>query len=760
MGFNLPTDVSGAGVTSAAAWTTQADSVYSSLFTEGYKYQVISRARDLAGNYQTVYSTVSFGVDATAPVAANDGGGHFTGVPAHQWFYNDISTFTGTVSDYSPFASPRNYEAGLGTAAASHSIQVAFRRLSDNKWWDGADFTVTQDEPDFRYGVMPAYYNDGTSMMGVSSGTWEFYMDPAKLSDNTTYYAVVRALDLAGNLQTSYATNYFTVDRSTPSSDVSVPAVSSQCADSYKFTSLSQLSGTAQDTGLGEVRVVSLRIIREKTNVTQDACSDGVADDKCWDGFNWVGPAGSCDIWLDSGTVNGANWSYNLPMGFLSPKSVYRLTARAKDKAGNIADISLPARGLYDRRFRFAENVPVTYITVPSINQRIRPDALTTIQGTSGNSLTVSVRVTRNSDGKDWQQFATSGTYVAAPFWNAPVSTSGASGNWLFNISTTAWDLSNGSYTIRSAGTSPGNQCEGDETCAAPLTRGNGGLNVYIDTQPPTGMVTVPAAGSYSSLTYIRGTAQDSNNLGGMSVSGLRLWILNAGTGDCYNGGTWGACGASSDIGLVVPSGGNADGSCGGASCGVVDWSTSSASGWGLLSGYQYELRLRPADTAGNLSVYPDIPALSVVYDTNPPVAVATRPVAGYVYRNLLQLSGTAADPAPDAAPRNNMAGLDHNEIQIVALDQANKQWDGANFDFYADKWVTLAQNSPWNYDAALLNSKLATGRYLLLARSSDTAGNVQNSFSQGVSSITFYVDRSSPTAYIGVPAHNSSYRS
>ncbi|HOW90066.1 MAG TPA: hypothetical protein PL037_07270, partial [Elusimicrobiales bacterium] len=125
VGFNLPTDVSGAGVTSAAAWATQSDSVYSSLFTEGYKYQVVSRARDLAGNYQTVYATVSFGVDATAPVTANDGGGHFTGVPAHQWFYNAISTFTGAVSDFSPYPAPRNYEAGLGTAAASHSIQVA-----------------------------------------------------------------------------------------------------------------------------------------------------------------------------------------------------------------------------------------------------------------------------------------------------------------------------------------------------------------------------------------------------------------------------------------------------------------------------------------------------------------------------------------------------------------------------------------------------------------------------------------------------------
>ncbi|HOI41906.1 MAG TPA: Ig-like domain repeat protein, partial [Elusimicrobiales bacterium] len=761
MGFNLPIDVSGSGITEDAAWTSQGDSVYGTLFTEGYRYEMIPRARDLAGNYQTVFTTSAFGVDKTPPAVVG-AGGRYAGVPEHGGFYQTLSMFTGAAGDYSPFAAPRNYEAGLGTTTASQSVQVAFRRLSDGKWWDGADFTLTQDEPEFGYGAMPfaGTYNDGTSLMGVSSGTWEYYIDPAKLTNDTTYYVVARVKDLAGNLQTAHATNYFTVDVTTPASAVTAPAEVQGCADSYKFTSMTSLAGTAEDYGLGELSVVRLRIIREKTDVPNDDCSGGTADDRCWDGSAWVGPAGSCDIWIDSGTLAGGDWTYALPPGFLSPKSVYRLSARARDKAGNIAGTDLPARVDYDRRFRFAENVPVTYITAPGVNQRFKPETLANIEGTSQYSQSVAVRITRNSDGQDWKQYVSSGEYVAAPYWNVPVSTSGGAGNWMFSVSTTAWAVANSSYSIRSYGESPGGQCEGDEYCISPLTRGNAAFNVYSDTQPPYGLVSLPAAGNYNSLAEVRGTARDMNTLGGLSVNALRLRIRNAGTAECYNSGTWGSCGAASDISLAVPSGGNADGSCDGSSCGTVDWSTASAAGWGLQTGYQYEFLLRPADLAGNLSVYPDIPALTIVFDTTPPLAVTTRPVAGYVYKDLTILSGTAADPAPGAAPRNNAAGLNYNDFQLVAYDQDNKQWGGSTFDYFASSWVALPVSASWDYPGSVLNSKLSTGRYLIKSRALDQAGNQQSVFEVGRSSFVFYVDKSSPTAYIVKPAHDQRYLS
>ena len=62
------------------------------------------------------------------------------------------------------------------------------------------------------------------------------------------------------------------------------------------------------------------------------------------------------------------------------------------------------------------------------------------------------------------------------------------------------------------------------------------------------------------------------------------------------------------------------------------------------------------------------------------------QPVAGYVYRNLTLLAGTAADPAPDVALRNRVSGLNYNEIQIAAMTRiiSSKR---VRFDYYASSW-------------------------------------------------------------------------
>ncbi|MFC1522365.1 hypothetical protein ACFL6Y_08135, partial [Elusimicrobiota bacterium] len=416
-----------------------------SSFEKGYRYRAISRALDetqdsgfVYTNYENNVTTNSWVIDLTSP--------SITGitVPADGGFVMSITTFTGLANDFSPDPPYRHYEAGLGTYTALQSIQVAFRRLSDGQWWDGTDFNTGGEDPSYNYGITTNTYNDGTSLMGVSSGTWEYYIDPSKLVNNTSYYLEVKAKDLAGNLETNLAEggvnkSTFTVDTSTPTAVVGWPNEDVDCpssGDCYSFqylTDLSPSTGTASDIPIGQVDVVSLRFLKDA-----DGDPDGWALTACWDGAAWQTSGCGNGIWIDSGTVSPANctsgctWSYTIPAGFPENNKVFRMTAIAKDKAGNIHGGSLPDATTFHWQFKFDAPSPVTGISNLSDLERIKPDQLDQIAGTSLNSVKTQVRIVRLSDDMAWDQDTapSTGAWVAGPnYWNVDIDT-GAGEAW------------------------------------------------------------------------------------------------------------------------------------------------------------------------------------------------------------------------------------------------------------------------------------------------------------------------------------------
>ncbi|MBI4669719.1 MAG: hypothetical protein HY747_11175, partial [Elusimicrobia bacterium] len=748
-------------------------SKFSGQFGEGYRYRVVSRALDetldssLAyTNYETSLTTNAYVIDLTTPT-------HAISSPTVAWsgmdYYQTISTFSGTADDRIGLASPQNYEAGLGTAASQRSIWTALQvRKDEYKWWDVAadTFSVTQSSPHWQYGVLVSTANDGTSLVGSSSGTWNFYINKNRLQNETSYYLNVRAQDLAGNLEIAWSTRAFIVDTSTPSTTLTNPTGAQDCPASGP-TSLSFISGTAQDVGIGEMSVVLLRIIRERTDTTNGGnCDDGSADDgKCWDGTSWVTCANNDTDWISSGTVNGSwpDWAYSIVSGFLQAKTVYKVWVRAKDKAGNVDGQTLPTNPTTDPvslRFRFAGDPPNTVITTPNVSakSRYKMTDITQIAGTSYNSLNVRVRITRMTDSFDYRQYTSSGEYLGSAYWFAPVSTSGAQGNWnSIALTTHAWDLANASYTIKSRGCSAADEGEpsGDAPCASQT--GNLGSIVWIDTHSPTAVSTVPVDGAVvKDLTYIGGTVAEpaANSLGKLTVNAAKFRIRREETPFQYydpaQAGKWADNPPGDELDAYMPVG--ADGSQ------AVNWSSANIVGWAMGTGYKYTIFTYARDEAGNPVTLTDSQqSVVVTFDTSPPVAVTTQPAPGYVYKEMIQLAGTASDESALASPRDNEAGLavpNANQIRIERISD-NNTFTGDAFSS-AQSWVAASGTNPWTYSDPDLNTQLRNfnGAYAITSRSSDTIGNLQTSYPLNQSTFTFYMDKSSPTATITKPVH------
>ncbi len=140
-------------------------------FQEGFTYQMVARALDGAGNWSDPYSTATFRYDPNPPEA------------------KVVSPADGVDITSSAFAgvSGTAWDAGSEPGA----VWVKIERLSDGSFWDGAASQWTS-----------------SAAWNAAAGTtdWAYAGPPEnELASWTSYYAVARAQDLAGNIQASEA---------------------------------------------------------------------------------------------------------------------------------------------------------------------------------------------------------------------------------------------------------------------------------------------------------------------------------------------------------------------------------------------------------------------------------------------------------------------------------------------------------------------------------------------------------------------------
>ena len=164
-----------------------------------------------------------------------------------------------------------------------------------------------------------------------------------------------------------------------------------------------------------------------------------------------------------------------------------------------------------------------------------------------------------------------------------------------------------------------------------------------------------------------------------------------------------------------------------------------------------YEIQVQITDKAGRIRLAPAAP-LSFTIDTASPTARTLIPASAVTPVNYMpSISGTAYDNG-------------RNEAVYVAIQkQVGAGWwySGSAFNEPNLTWLKVGAGngflSPdatsWTYAPATLAADLDTGyRYLLLVKSTDVAGNIQEVFTVGVSSMYFTMDKGPPVSAITRP--------
>ncbi len=194
-------------------------------------------------------------------------------------------TTTGILSPATYVGSIQGTASDVTTGPVSTGLQI--QRASDSMYWDGAT-----------WGAAPVF------VPATGTLTWTYAFAP---TDGETYTISSRALDGAGNFETTFGTNTFTFDATEP--DSVVTTTGAQTSATWTGT----IDGTASDTTSG-IATVKITIFWVETS-------------QYWNGTTWqVAP-----VLLTA--TGGAAWSF--PFAPQTNQS-YDVTSVATDGAGNV----------------------------------------------------------------------------------------------------------------------------------------------------------------------------------------------------------------------------------------------------------------------------------------------------------------------------------------------------------------------------------------------------------------------------------------
>ncbi len=280
------------GVNGNITWSTStADIPWSS----GSQYSVQVMSYDLAGDTQTVISSVTFTVDEAAPSISI-----YSSDPA-TWAAYTVSS--GTISDSISYVS---------------TVTVAIQR-SDGKWFTGIDFSGNS-----------AFYSTAT----VNGGLWSYTGFAPYLQQNNGYTFFAQATNAAG-IQT---TVFSSIDASSPTIVVQTPL-----ASDYRSVQLPLISGTAADRTSG-VQSVWISLYKPLAGYWNgNSASPG------WGAPNWVLASGTTG-WYVTSPVFASNVTYTLQVAAHDFNNNYTTTTAVNfivDNTTPTASVTLPTPGTF-----------------------------------------------------------------------------------------------------------------------------------------------------------------------------------------------------------------------------------------------------------------------------------------------------------------------------------------------------------------------------------------------------------------------------
>jgi hypothetical protein len=398
--------------------------------------------------------------------------------------------------------------------------------------------------------------------------------------------------------------------------------------------------------------------------------------------------------------------------------------------------------------FRFDSSGPNSTVVVPSA-LFYRSASLTQITGTAqdaapGQVAAVYVRI--SSGAYDWDDGTDAWVNTSLPRWFLASGAGSGVVTWNYTGTMPTWS-DGAAIIIRSSATDSAGLSE----AGAP-----GQVNFTVDDSVAVSSVAFPTLNAaYQSLSTLFGTMTDAYS----GVVGVQIAIKDAANN------FWG--GAAFDVPLGSPD--------------VNKWRAASfyapGSTWsyinanlvngspGWVTNNLYKVYVQAADAVGNTPAPPNWAARGVSFriDFSSPVAVTTSPANGAVtydqhYTQAAVLAGTFDDdqPTPTGSGVNPVGGV---MLRVSRIDSTGARtyltplnsWDGDPVQFPHD----TDNGSPGWTKTWAAPSLFADGwRYEVQARGLDVAGNTQAT----VSTSTFIVDMTTPSASAGLPAANNFY--
>ncbi len=256
-------------------------------FADGYQYKVQSQAQDNAGNLEINYTTTTFIVDASSPVAS-------ISAPIHQRFYKALTILSGTSTDHQTPVIGGDVVSDVQTVEVQIHDDTGDGTATGNPWWTGAGWTNTVSTLTATLTPSTTYQN--WTISGSSVPSWS-----RGLGDRRSYTISARAIDNATNRRAfNLITSSFTLDTTVPSSTITLPAA----PDGQTLNSLTTISGTAADS-LSGVQRVDVRL-----TITAGGANGAPGGDNgdCWNESikNW---SNDCNV-FNATSWNGTEWVF------------------------------------------------------------------------------------------------------------------------------------------------------------------------------------------------------------------------------------------------------------------------------------------------------------------------------------------------------------------------------------------------------------------------------------------------------------------
>ncbi|RLD18857.1 MAG: hypothetical protein DRI36_00390, partial [Caldiserica bacterium] len=759
-------------------------------------YQVIIRAYDEAGNYQSVYTTVTFRWDLTPPsfydVSPSTGDsintmdvslrlGEKMQVGPTRVIYEAETGNNGEVSGstetYAILNSLQVQTTNQQTIPASqflanlidgnkYTLKIVGKDLAGNQddgswFWQHIIFDLTEPEADFTYpykyyhssmtvisgtaidnppvagaeysdiehnevkitrdpGGTPTYWDgskwQSTPVWLVCSGTttWNYTVSVTTAFEHNVEYRVdCRAVDKAGNVQSTPNNYIFKIDTGIPQGEITYPV------NGNYYNSMTNLQGTAVDD-LSDIDTVRIQIKKAEAPI------------QYWDGTGWNNDPQWISVTYDS--VND-EWSYSSGPGGsdLLDGVSYEVRAKITDKAGN-QYISNLVTFIGD-----TEN-PQAGVSNISEGGYYNPSTLSDILGTANDSYS----------GIDKIEICIKRAPSPGYFWDGTGWLSGIDNiQWLTVTSTTsfstwyysgvAWEDGRLHYIWMKVYDKAGNMAKYGNFSG----EGVGGdidnnLNYHVsftfDASTPTSSVSFPLNETYYSVKYstFSGTASDPSP--GSDLNYIKIEIQRASDGKWWQDDSWGTE-APLPTSLV---GGNWE----------YYMNTSYIDTFYQNVNETYYIYTYAVDNAGNQETLQK--KCTFYYDAVEPNSFITSHSNNY-YRSsqVTKFYGSSTD---------DFSGINKVEIQISS---GSYYWTGSSWTVN-NTWKEVSyyvSGSTWAYPGEtgdILPTWSDGGVYIIKVRGIDVAGNIESTPDQ----IQITIDDSEPDSIVTSPENNGHYES